>query len=146
MIYKKGNIIHASEKIIAHGTNQQGKMMSGVAKAIREYFPGVFEAYRAEYDTKGLLLGTVVFVESKNKIIANCITQQFYGRDGRRYVDYNAIAESMKKIKLYCIENGITEVALPRIGSGLGGGNWEEISAIVMANLDPVIPVIYDLQ
>ena len=42
----KGNLLNASEKIIAHQVNCQKKMNSGVAKAIREKWSDVFEKYQ----------------------------------------------------------------------------------------------------
>ena len=41
----KGNLLNASEDIIAHQVNCQKKMNSGVAKAIREEWPNVFDRY-----------------------------------------------------------------------------------------------------
>ena len=42
----KGNLLDATEAIIAHQVNCQRKMNSGVAKAIREKYPIVFDIYQ----------------------------------------------------------------------------------------------------
>ena len=44
----KGNLLDATEAIIAHQVNCQKKMNSGVAKAIREKYPIVFDIYHQD--------------------------------------------------------------------------------------------------
>jgi len=39
MIYRQGDLVMAVEPIIIHGCNAKGVMGSGVAKAIRAYYP-----------------------------------------------------------------------------------------------------------
>ena len=41
--YRNGNLLNASQKVIAHQVNCQGKMGSGAAKAIRDKYPKVYE-------------------------------------------------------------------------------------------------------
>src|SRR5271168_1248693 len=114
MIYRKGNLIDAAEPLIAHGTNCMGKMGSGVAKAIRRAFPEAYLTYRHLYETDGLQLGKVQFVYSRDKIIANCNTQKFYGYDGNQYCDYGAITNCFMEVEKYCKEHNIKVVAIPK--------------------------------
>ena len=48
-----GNLLDSSADIIAHQTNCSGSMNSGVAKAIKEKYPRVYEQYMKAYE-KGL--------------------------------------------------------------------------------------------
>ena len=50
ILYKQGDLTQAEEYIIAHGCNAQGKMGSGVAKAIRREFPQAYSYYRSAYE------------------------------------------------------------------------------------------------
>jgi hypothetical protein len=116
-------------------------MNSGVAKGIREHFPGAFTAYRLAYETSGLVLGTVVWAEDRGKVIGNCITQQDYGREpGRRYVDYDAVRACVREVNRVV---GPVPVALPLIGAGLAQGDWGVIAAIIEeeAIFQPVVYV-----
>ena len=56
----KGNLLDATEAIIAHQVNCQKKMNSGVAKAIREKYPIVFDIYQ---ETKPML-GFTHFIDN----------------------------------------------------------------------------------
>ena len=145
ILYKEGDVCEAVEDIIAHGCNAQGKMGSGVAKAIRAKFPEAYDAYIEEDE---LELGTVIAAFSNDKIIANCITQEFYGNDGRLYVDYDAIRQCMRELHAILMEpKGFGEpnltVAMPMIGAGLAGGDWAIIEKIIEEEFTDVEPVVY---
>lgn len=131
LVYKKGDVTGAHEDIIAHGCNAQGVMGSGVAKAIRDKWPGAYEAYRKEYEERGLSLGEVIIFQAPDATIANCITQEFYGKDGKVYVDYDAVHKCMAALRKYCQDQNLTTVAMPKIGAGLGGGDWVRIEGLI---------------
>ena len=142
--YKKGNIIHADEFVIAHGCNAQGVMGSAAAKDIRQAFPLAYQKYKEVYDRAGLQLGTIIWVVDK-KWIANCITQEFYGRTPKQYVSYDAIRQCMVSLNKTASNEGQKSVALTKIGCGLGGGDWNIISKIIEEEFKDVIPVVYEL-
>ena len=53
IVYRNQSVLDFKEHaIIVHGVNCQGKMNSGVAKAIREAFPVVYEEYMKLYNNK----------------------------------------------------------------------------------------------
>lgn len=143
--YRTGDLLSTDIRTIMHGCNAQGVMGSGVAKAVREQYPKAYEVYKDKYNKEGLKLGDCVKVLDKNKIIVNAITQQYYGRDGSKYVSYDAIDDVMKEINSLHYTYGITEIAMPQLGAGLGGGNWRVIEAIIESRLYLVQPVVYTL-
>lgn len=138
--YEEGNVLDAPRGIIVHGCNCQGVMGSGVAAAVRSRYPGAYELYVKNHKESGLKLGDVQLYqtpENKEKYIANAMTQEFYGND-RRYVNYEAIAESFEligQILVRAAENGSYDFSLPlyfpQIGAGLARGNWDIISTII---------------
>jgi O-acetyl-ADP-ribose deacetylase (regulator of RNase III) len=147
IIYKIGDVTEAEEPTILHGCNAQGRMNSGVAKAIREKFPEAYEIYKI-YETKiGLSLGMVCGNRSKNKFILNAITQDQDGKDRKRYVCYEAVATALERINCtfdFCNKPRI--IAMPKIGAGLGGGNWKIISTIIEETLTDIQPVVYTME
>lgn len=146
IIYETGDLLQTSYKMIVHGCNAQGVMNSGVAKGIRKHFPRAYDVYRTQYVAEGLILGDVIFVPDQDKIIANAITQEYYGRDGRRYVSYDSINTAMELVDAFALEHGISHIALPLIGAGLGGGSWKTISGIIEEKINSTIPVVYTLD
>lgn len=122
------------EVIFVHGCNAQGVMGSGVASPVKKLYPFAYDQYRQEHKDFGLVLGDVVFANEDGCFVhvANAITQQYYGRDGSRYVDYEAVITSLQKVaKSAKVLN--VPVYLPMIGGGLGGGDTKRLVAIFQA-------------
>jgi len=148
IIYKQGDLLECQEKWIVHGCNAQGVMGSGVAKAIKEKYPSAFRAYRAAEEVRGLTLGDLSWAEQVDgKIVFNAITQEFYGRAGKCYVDYNAIRWMVEGLNHLASEWGVVgvHVAMPKIGAGLGGGDWNYIEIIIEECSHNFQPVVYTL-
>lgn len=149
--YKKANLLDCKEKLIAHGCNAKGVMGSGVAGAIRKKYPGAYEVYRERFKTHGLLLGSCVRFRSlvDNKIIYNLITQENFGNVAEiRYVSYDAIERCFSSLD-FTIRNVKNMeghgLAIPKIGAGLGGGNWNIIETIINETTPSVDIVVYEL-
>lgn len=71
---------------------------------------------------------------SKTLIIANALTQEFYGRDGDLYVSYIALKSCLETIARTFDKD--TELHIPYlIGAGLGGGDAEKILRIIDVKL-----------
>jgi O-acetyl-ADP-ribose deacetylase (regulator of RNase III) len=130
----QGNLLETTVGVIAHGVNCQNKMGSGVAKALYSKWPEIKARYHKYCDCliksnfkNEKLLGNIDSVKIKNgpKVI-NCFTQLYYGYDGRKYVSYDAIYDCFRKLAL-----DYSEIAIPKIGCGLAGGDWEIVRAII---------------
>lgn len=143
--YRKGDLIAAPVRVIAHGCNAQGVMGSGVAKAVRAAYPGAYTAYRAKFDASGLNLGDIILYVREDRVVANMITQEKFGADGSRYVDYGAVEVCLWKMNRTAQHEGWSEVAMPMIGAGLGGGDWQVISGIIERAASDFQPIVYSL-
>lgn len=129
----KGNLLDSQADLILHGVNLQGTMNSGVAKQIRERFPSAYSDYVEKFRKEKWCLGDVQYSRTecdKPRFIVNCGTQEFYGKDGVQYVSYKAIQECVTQVLRFADREKYS-VSMPRIGAGLGGGNWEVIFNII---------------
>lgn len=141
MEYEKRDITTVQAPgLIAHGVNCQNAMGSGVAKALFTKWPKV----KSEYHKWGsMVLGEAQFVEVETElIIANCFTQDRYGRDGRRYANASAIACALGKAARYALEREMNEIHIPKIGCGLGGLDWDEDVVPVLQTVERVNSII----
>ena len=87
------------------------------------------------------MLGEIYPVDFGDKIIINAITQENYGRDKKiRYVDYNAISKVFKKMEE---QYPGQHIAIPKIGAGLGGGDWHAIEMLIKYQCKTIQPVVY---
>lgn len=130
--------------VIAHGVNAQGKMASGFAGILKKLYPYAYDAYMKEHNDFGLVGGDVVYASSADSkvVVANCVTQEFYGRDGKKYVDYDWVVDAMQNVAKYSKANNIP-VIFPMIGGGLGGGDVKRLTAIFQAVFYDVDATLY---
>lgn len=142
IIFKDGDLTEVKHGYIVHGCNDCGVMGSGVAKAIRDKFPSAYTEYRkwfeshcSTYKEDYLPLGEYqcISTNSEDLVVVNAITQHEYMgfrgvRENRRYVSYWAIYKILYNLQLGNTEFGdYKDIHIPRIGAGLGGGDWNEI-------------------
>ena len=149
IIYKHGDLMQASEDALMHGCNAQGVMGSGVAKLIRDAYPGAYTAYRDVFKAVGLKLGDLIGADRDaygyRHSVINAITQQFYGRDPDMvYVSYTGLRKAMSAVpQLMHLLGPDRVLAMPLIGAGLANGKWSIISKIIEDESDDWQPVVY---
>lgn len=145
---QQGDLLNA-QGLLLHGCNAQGVMGSGVALSVKQRWPGVFQLYKrfCEVTPSPQRLGCVVFAETGDGVVvANCITQEFFGKDGAKYASYDLIDTCMISVGEYMAEYAIRTVHMPKIGCGLGGLNWRAVQAIVEHRLQNYDVVVYVLD
>lgn len=163
ILYRQDGILDAEENYIIHGCNAQGAMGSGVAKVLFDRYPTVRTTYLAAHKKSVELgekfLGTLHFVPNDPHNIINGITQEFYGRDGKLYASYEAIAEVFIELdeQADLINNHpekmdgtilaglppMQAVAMPLLGCGLAGGSWTKVSEIIELTANHYQPIVY---
>lgn len=169
--YITGDLLKSNESVIVHGVNARGVMNSGIAKAIRNRYPGNYDTYRQEYEkyvkdskVNHIPLGTIIpFFASDNRLIINAVTQKDFGKDNKQYISYDAIATSMNSINEFIEyvnndnldktmlpnfwqKNKINSIGMPLIGAGLGGGDWPTIEDIISSKITETEVNIYTLD
>lgn len=136
----KGDVLQ-HEGIIIHQVNCMGAFNAGLAKQIRQRYPMAYIQYKHNVDkfnNKSDLLGKVLITKvSEGKFIAHMFSQLRYGKGNHTNLS------AMKKA-LYTINNLANQynlvIALPyRIGCGLAGGDWSEVSKVIDDNLDAYV-------
>ena len=146
LTYKKGDLFTTNANIIIHGCNCQGKMNSGVAKAIRENYPDAYEIYMEAHKCGALQLGHNIYYHEGNKVIVNALTQKYYGYDNKQYVNYDAIRNCLFQLKFMLkMMEGKIKIAMPKIGCGLGGGDWNIVSGIIEEELNDFEVEVWEL-
>ena len=138
--YRVGNLLNAPQKVIAHQVNCQGKMGSGVAKAIRDKYPKVYETYLntcaynlSNGNSPEHLGGEADFIKiNDNREVVNLYGQINYGYNGKRYTNYALLALALDKMFFLLDEAGDREVAIPyKMGCDRGGANWTFVEELL---------------
>lgn len=142
--FVEGNLLDVSEGYVMHGCNAQGVMGSGVAKQLRDKYPRIYRDYVAGLETvrynRGNPLGEVFVSYITPKLfVCNAITQEFYGRDAKQYVDYGAIDRATEYV-VQLARRDQSPVFIPDLlGAGLGGGNRDIILDIFQRHSEKVV-------
>lgn len=139
--YFQGDLLTSGCGAICHQTNCVGVMGSGIARQIRDSYPAAYEALRYRYNNGQVMLGECdfVFTELKSKnghgyygYVVNCYSQFNYLPRGVKHTDYDAFRACCKKIKKEFKYFTDFRIGFPyKIGSGLGGGDWEVMKNII---------------
>lgn len=124
MDFRKENIVDSvNSGLIVHGVNCLGAMGSGVALAIKNKWPVVFDSYKKLPTGKAMLGQTHFVTVGKNLYVANCYTQLNFGSDNRKYADISAIEKCLESCYGFAKLMNL-DIHSVKIGSGLGGLNW----------------------
>jgi O-acetyl-ADP-ribose deacetylase (regulator of RNase III) len=138
-------------RIIVHVCTDVGGWGRGFVVALSRKWPEPERRYRAWHrgnEPIPFALGQVQFVPVAEQLwVANLIGQHdIRPRGGVPPVRYGAIRDGLQRVASFAQEVGAT-VHMPRIGAGLAGGKWDEISPIIEAELttNSVPVVVYNL-
>lgn len=144
---KRGDLLNATETVIAHQVNCKGAY-AGLAAAIFEKWPDAMNDYQqlcerisslGMFDGMYLGLPQLTGQQKDGHIIANLYGQYLPGADYR--------PDALRKALTCLGELARKEdwsVALPwKISCGIAGGDWEEVLGIIEETMEGVDCVIY---
>jgi O-acetyl-ADP-ribose deacetylase (regulator of RNase III) len=157
----KGDLLEAPQPFIAHGVNCKGLINPGLGRKMNEKWPSSLDKYQ-DYCNKynndpKMLLGVSLstYEEDDKKVLFHIFTQEDVGVDGRQ-INYGALAkgfisinDSLKYMHDVDQENNpeetipMPELSIPKIGSGLGGGDWAILREIIDICTPDISIVIY---
>lgn len=141
-------------RILAHVCNDRGGWGKGFVLELSKRHPQPEAWYRHWFKAAEgggrFHLGAVQFVPirlSKEPLVtvfwvANMIAQCGYSGAGRTALKYDALEECLGKVAEFGREHGAS-VHMPRIGTGLAGGDWRKIGPIVERALSGLEVFVY---
>ncbi|HSA98453.1 MAG TPA: macro domain-containing protein [Candidatus Nitrosotenuis sp.] len=130
--FVSGNIFLNDHNVqaFAHGCNCQGVMGAGIAVRFKKEYPEMFNEYRRRCKAKPrqFNVGDAFLWKEKNKpFVFNLGTQEAPGR----HATYQAVEQALANMMSQVDAEGITSIAIPRIGAGYGGLKWEKVRKVI---------------
>lgn len=157
--YKVGNLVDAilNGEVVAigHQANCFNTMNSGVAKEIKARLPAAWEADQLTVKGDHDKLGTISVGQLRNEVtreptgvVYNLYGQYNYGYDAKGYTNYAALSSALTHMRDDLLTGkDLWDVGFPKIGAGLGGGDWSIIVDIINQVFDDRFNVtIYTLE
>lgn len=142
---KQGDIFESSCEVIVNSINCVGVMGGGLALAFKKKFPEHFETYKKMCQNGEIKVGELYVIDGDEKHKILLFPTKIHWRnpslmeyvvDGLKY-----LAENYEKMD-------IKSIAIPAIGCGLGGLNWEDVKeqiTSILSELDNKIEIeIYE--
>lgn len=108
---------------LAHGCNCAGAMGRGIAAEFRRRWPEMYERYRSMCASGALSPGGVYVYDGAGVTVYNLGTQRHW-REGATMA---AVRGSVSAMLAHAADRGVSSVAMPRVGAGLGGLAWEDV-------------------
>lgn len=143
-----GDILFSKAALIAHGVAPGDDFHSGLALALRERFPSLYKDFRHHFKTAHPGAGAVWTwsgVGPNGPVrIANLLTQEppakAGDRPGRARLEH--VNHALKALRQVIEAEKVTSVALPRLATGVGGLDWQDVGPLVRKHLgDLGVPV-----
>lgn len=123
IIYKTGNILETDSQCIVNTVNCEGYMGKGLAYQFKKAYPENEKAYKKACKTGEIAIGKVFLFEEDNKIIANFPTKDKWRLPSKMEYIKLGLLDLINKI----VVKQIYSIAIPPLGSGNGGLNWEDV-------------------
>lgn len=139
--FRQGNLLEAEVEAVVNTVNTVGVMGRGIALMFKERFPDNFKAYAAACKAGELDVGRMFVTEtgelSGPRWIINFPTKRHWRQPSR----LEWIEEGLRDLVRVVRENRIRSLALPPLGCGNGGLDWQDVRPLIeqaMAELPDV--------
>ena len=129
--YTKGNILDSSAVALVNTVNLVGVMGKGIALQFKEQFPNNYKLYQQACRDKTIGIGKL-FVTREQTIFGEKIVINFPTKvDWRKPAEYSFISSGLDDLVRIIDKYQISSIALPPLGAGNGGLNWEKVKRII---------------
>lgn len=132
--YKNGNIFLSDAEALVNTVNCEGHMGKGLAFQFKKKYPEMEKDYKRICELGELKPGKLHFFEENNKLIINFPTKNKWRAKSK--IEY--IEEGLITLKDELIQRNIKSVAIPPLGSGNGGLNWNEVKQSIENQLNEI--------
>ena len=136
ILFESKSIFDSTADALVNPVNCEGTMGKGLAKEFKKRFPECFQPYIEACSQKKLVPGEIILVRT-------CVEPDFFDLNrpavilfptkkhwrGKSKVEW--IEAGLSKLKNSYKAWGLSSVAIPQIGCGLGGLDWGSVKPII---------------
>ena len=116
---------------LAHGCNCRGSMGAGIATGFRDRYPEMYAEYRRKCKAQPRQFnpGDAWLWEADGQPwVFNLATQEGVWR---ARASYEAIEAALTSMRRQADREGVTSIAVPRVGAGYGGLSWRKVRTVI---------------
>jgi O-acetyl-ADP-ribose deacetylase (regulator of RNase III) len=147
MIYEvDGDILETKAAAIAHGVAANDPMNQGLAATLHERYPAMHKDFHHWCRQKHPKPGSAwVWSGAGGVRVINLITRDGGYEHGSkpRQATASSVNHALRALRKLIAKEHIASVALPRLGTGIGGLDWPQVRALIDNQLGDVAADIY---
>ncbi|HWZ04424.1 MAG TPA: macro domain-containing protein [Mucilaginibacter sp.] len=145
--YVVGNLLESKADALVNTVNTVGVMGKGIALQFKNEFTHNYKVYTKAYKNGELAIGRLLITEEESllygkKLIINLPTKT----DWRKPSEYSYIEAGLKELAKEIRIKNIRSIAIPPLGAGNGGLEWEKVKRLMELNLNGLDSEIYIYQ
>lgn len=133
IVFRKGNILKENTEAIVNTVNCVGVMGKGLALQFKKYYPRNFLKYKEACMKNEVRTGKMFVFETGNifnpKYIINFPTKNHWKNPSK--LEY--IISGMEDLCNIIVKKDILSIAIPPLGCGNGGLNWNTVKPIILS-------------
>ena len=146
MLYEvAGDILKSKAQVIAHGVAANDPMKQGLALSLHEQYPAMHKDFHHWCKTSHPGTGEAwMWGAAGNVRIVNLLTQEGGHDHGSKpgKASAKSVGDALRSLAKMAAKEGFTSIALPRLATGVGGLQWEEVAPLLEKRLADIgIPV-----
>jgi O-acetyl-ADP-ribose deacetylase (regulator of RNase III) len=142
----QGDLLESKAAVLVHGVAPNDPFAQGLAHALRERWPALYKDFRHYCQTTHPKPGELwAWMGAGGVRIVSLFTQEgaeghHGGRPGRATVSH--VGHALKALHKLAEKEKFASLALPRIATGVGGLDWNDVQPLVAQHLGSLgVPV-----
>ena len=143
-IVSNGDIFNSKCEALVNPVNIKGVMGKGLALAFKTKYPAHFANYQRACKSGEMTTDKVLAYQEKNGPMIICLATKDDWRDSSK-IEY--VSAGLDDLANQIKALGIRSVAIPKLGCGLGGLDWNRVRPLIaekMSSLDGISVEIYE--
>jgi O-acetyl-ADP-ribose deacetylase (regulator of RNase III) len=141
-----GDIMLSKAQAIAHGIAPNDHFENGLALSLRSDYPSMAKDFRHWCHQTNPKPGAAwIWSGSEGKRIINLLTQEpATGHGGHAgHATLQHVGHALKELKKLIQKEELKSVALPRLATGVGGLDWDDVKPLIYNTLGDVNAHVY---
>lgn len=129
----KGDLFESGCEALVNAVNCVGVMGGGIAAEFKRRYPDYFEDYKLGCECNDLVPGTcdVYLCEHEPRYLVSFPTKAHFKDPSK----LSYVADGLKSLRQLILDLEIKSIAIPALGCGLGGLEWEAVAPLILSAL-----------
>jgi len=137
--YRIGNLLESEAEALVNTVNTVGLMGKGIALQFKNVFPNNYRLYYNACKNRDVKIGQLFVTEDESLLTGKKIIVNFPTKTHWRFSsEYQYIEDGLTELVKVIKEKKINSIAIPPLGSGNGGLDWNKVKQILEKQLADV--------